>query len=107
MPGGGSGDGLAMRLHDLKRELIRGYVEGKQAPASAGPKISISREVPVHAGRVFLAVHCATALGCRYWFENLQLSPSFQKGKANEHFPASGRAGFGGISQFANPSTSN
>jgi hypothetical protein len=34
--GGGSGDHLAMRLHDLKRELIRGYVEGKQAPARAG-----------------------------------------------------------------------
>jgi hypothetical protein len=31
--------------------------------------------------RVFLAVHCATALGCRYWFKNLQLSPGFQKGK--------------------------
>ena len=27
--GGGSGNRLAMRLHDLKRELIRGYVEGK------------------------------------------------------------------------------
>jgi len=36
MPGGSSGDGASMRLHDLKRELIRGYVEGKQAPARAG-----------------------------------------------------------------------
>jgi hypothetical protein len=29
---------MSMRLHDIKRELIRGYVEGKQATAPR-PKI--------------------------------------------------------------------
>src|ERR1700719_2836578 len=57
--------------------------------------------------RVFLAVYSATALGCRYWFKNFQLGLVFRGVKANEHFPASCRAGFGGSSQFANPSTSN
>jgi hypothetical protein len=56
--------------------------------------------------RFFLRWYYATALGCRYCFKNLQLGPSSQRGKANEHFPASCRAGFGGSSQFANPSTS-
>ena len=51
MPGRRSGDRLAMRLHDLKRELIRGYVEGKQAPAP-GPKISISRATGTDQGTI-------------------------------------------------------
>jgi hypothetical protein len=52
MLGSGSGDCMGMRLHDLKRELIRGYVEGKRhprAPAS-GPKISISRATGTDPG---------------------------------------------------------
>src|SRR5258708_40182341 len=38
--------------------------------------------IETHAGsrrRVFLAMYCATALGCRYWFKNLQLGHSFQR----------------------------
>ena len=36
MPRRRSGDCWSMRLRYLKRELIRGYAEGKQAPARAG-----------------------------------------------------------------------
>jgi hypothetical protein len=39
MPRRRSGDGLSMRLRDLKRELIRRYLEGKRPVEIAKPEV--------------------------------------------------------------------